>query len=234
MAAGPHPRRVLTMMPRLGSELVPRLGMAAGAADHCALRILVAVFDRLPVTAIAQGDKIVRMQTLNVRRHPLRPHRRQQHAGADARRRRRARRHQAAWLGHGDPRQHRVRHGPAGDDDHQHARARRSRRRQRRVPRRDDDHRPREREGADGEDGHLPRPEREVPAEQGRHRPDVAARRQRPHRDLLLRPRPHRRRPGRRVPGEAAGAFRRSVPRRRQRRSSTPTPAAAAWRFRRR
>ena len=31
LAPGPHPRRVLTLMPRLGPKTVPRLGMAAGA-----------------------------------------------------------------------------------------------------------------------------------------------------------------------------------------------------------
>src|SRR5204862_7884907 len=41
LAVGPHPQRVLTVMPRLGYELGPRLGMAAGAtffsiiADAC-------------------------------------------------------------------------------------------------------------------------------------------------------------------------------------------------------
>ena len=52
LALGPHPQRVLTLMPRLGSKTVPRLGMAAGAAAR-----LVTFFSALLVAMPANAQQ---------------------------------------------------------------------------------------------------------------------------------------------------------------------------------
>ena len=125
-------------------------------------------------------------------------------------------------------------HRQAGDDDHQHACARRPYRRQRRLRHGSADHCPRKHQGEHAEDGRLQGSEREISAQHDRDRSAVAARRYRSHRLVLFRTRSHGRRPRRRVSRRSAWRTSATCFRPRQRRSSIPPTAAAAWNSQRR
>ena len=119
----------------------------------------------------------------------------------------------------------------AGDDHHQHPRARRPHRRQRILPDLGRNHRAGEHPAEHGQAGRLQGRQGELPAQADVQGEDDDRQRQGPGRPLLLRRGAHRRRCLGRLSGAARHARRRHAGVQSNRRPSISRTAAAAWRF---